>query len=114
MYVLDENGEQWELTAEGPIVSASLNNSGMLAVTSQVSGTKGRVDVYTADGSTLAEVNAHRRFVADACVTEDGKSLSVVLMGQEDGTFVSDVSFYDLTQARRGGGYGSYVVRMVW
>ena len=41
LYVLDENGEQWELTAEGPIVSASLNNSGMLAVTSQVSGTKG-------------------------------------------------------------------------
>lgn len=65
VYVLDENGEQMELTAEGPIVSASLNSSGILAVTSQVSGTKGRVDVYTADGSALAEVNAHRRFVAD-------------------------------------------------
>ena len=110
VYVLDENGEQMELTAEGPIVSASLNSSGMLAVTSQVSGTKGRVDVYTADGSALAEVNAHRRFVADACVTEDGKSLSVVLMGQEDGTFVSDVSFYDLTRPGEAEVTADYVV----
>lgn len=111
VYVLDENGEQMELTAEGPIVSASLNSSGMLAVTSQVSGTKGRVDVYTADGSALAEVNAHRRFVADACVTEDGKSLAVVLMGQEDGTFVSDVSFYDLTQPGEAEVTADYVVQ---
>ena len=111
VYVLDENGEQMELTAEGPIVSASLNSSGMLAVTSQVSGTKGRVDVYTADGSALAEVNAHRRFVADACVTEDGKSLSVVLMGQEDGTFVSDVSFYDLTRPGEAEVTADYVVQ---
>ena len=98
VYVLDENGEQWELTAEGPIVSASLNNSGMLAVTSQVSGTKGRVDVYTADGSALAEVNAHRRFVADACVTEDGGYLAAVTMGQADSVFISDLVIYDLTQ----------------
>ena len=111
VYVLDESGEQMELTAEGPIVSASLNSSGMLAVTSQVSGTKGRVDVYTADGSALAEVNAHRRFVADACVTEDGKSLSVVLMGQEDGTFVSDVSFYDLTRPGEAEVTADYVVQ---
>lgn len=53
--------------------------------------------MYTADGLELAEVNAHRRFVSDACVTEDGKALAVVLMGQESGAFVSSVVFYDLT-----------------
>ena len=98
VYVLNESGEERELTAGGPVVSANLNSSGMLAVTAQVSGTKGRINVYTADGAELAEVNAHRRFAADACVTEDGKTLAVVLMGQEEGTFVSDVVFYDLTK----------------
>lgn len=85
------------LTTEGAIVSVNLNGSGMLTVTAQADGTKGCVHVYTADGTALAEVNAHRRFVSDACVTEDGKALAVVLMGQESGTFVSSVVFYDLT-----------------
>ena len=111
LYVLDENGVQQSLTADGPIVSAALNRSGMLAVTAQVSGTKGRVNVYTADGRELAEVNAHRRFVADACVTEDGKALAVVLMGQEDGVFVSDVSFYDLTEPGAAEVTADYVVQ---
>ena len=110
LYVLDETGQQMELTAEGPLVSANLNSTGMLAVTAQVSGTKGRVTVYTADGDKLAEVNAHRRFVADACVTEDGKALAVVLMGQEEGTFISDVTFYDLTQPGEAEVTADYVI----
>lgn len=97
LYVLDENGACMTLTTEGAIVSVNLNGSGMLTVTAQADGTKGCVHVYTADGTALAEVNAHRRFVSDACVTEDGKALAVVLMGQESGTFVSSVVFYDLT-----------------
>ena len=110
LYVLDETGPRLELTSDGPLVSANLNGSGMLAVTTQISGTKGHVDVYGADMQVLFAFNAHRRFVADACVTEDGKSLSVVLMGQEDGTFVSDVSFYDLTRPGEAEVTADYVV----
>lgn len=44
------------------------------------------------------DFNAHRRFVADACVTEDGKYLAAVTMGQADSVFVSNVVIYDLTQ----------------
>ena len=71
LYVLDETGPRLELTSDGPLVSANLNGSGMLAVTTQISGTKGHVDVYGADMQVLFAFNAHRRFVADACVTED-------------------------------------------
>ena len=87
-----------ELTADGPLVSANLNGSGMLAVTTQISGTKGHVDVYGADMQVLFAFNAHRRFVADACVTEDGGYLAAVTMGQADSVFISDLVIYDLTQ----------------
>ena len=110
LYVLDETGPRLELTSDGPLVSANLNGSGMLAVTTQISGTKGHVDVYGADMQVLFAFNAHRRFVADACVTEDGKSLAVVLMGQEEGTFISDVVFYDLTQPGEAEVTADYVV----
>ncbi len=70
----------------------------MLAVTTEISGTKGHVDVYGADMQVLFAFNAHRRFVADACVTEDGRYLAAVTMGQADSVFVSNVVIYDLTQ----------------
>lgn len=98
LYVLDASGVQLELETEGAIVSANLNGSGMLAVTTQAGGTKGHVEVYSADMRLLFDLNAHRRFVADACVTEDGAFLAAVTMGQENGTFVSNVVIYDLTQ----------------
>ena len=98
LYVLDETGPRLELTADGPLVSANLNGSGMLAVTTQISGTKGHVDVYGADMQVLFAFNAHRRFVADACVTEDGGYLAAVTMGQADSVFISDLVIYDLTQ----------------
>ena len=86
LYVLDEEGPRLELTADGPLVSANLNGSGMLAVTTQISGTKGHVDVYGADMQVLFAFNAHRRFVA------------AVTMGQADSVFISDLVIYDLTQ----------------
>ena len=98
LYVLDETGPRLELTSDGPLVSANLNGSGMLAVTTQISGTKGHVDVYGADMQVLFAFNAHRRFVADACVTEDGGYLAAVTMGQADSVFISDLVIYDLTQ----------------
>ena len=97
-YVVDENGPRLELTSDGPLVSANLNSSGMLAVTTQISGTKGHVDVYGADMQVLFAFNAHRRFVADACVTEDGGYLAAVTMGQADSVFISNLVIYDLTQ----------------
>ena len=98
LYVLDETGPRLELTSDGPLVSANLNSSGMLAVTTQISGTKGHVDVYGADMQVLFAFNAHRRFVADACVTEDGGYLAAVTMGQADSVFISNLVIYDLTQ----------------
>lgn len=99
LYVLDGDGVQLELTTDGPIISACLNGAGMLSVVSQVSGTKGHVDVYGTELRQLFGLDVRRRFLADACVTEDGKNLAAVTMGQDGGTFISNVVIYDLTQS---------------
>ena len=98
LFVLDGNGVLLEQTTEDPIVAANLNGSGMLALTTEASGTKGHVEVYSAALQKLFDFNAHRRFVADACVTEDGGYLAAVTMGQADSVFISDLVIYDLTQ----------------
>ncbi len=98
LYVLDESGVLLRLDTQAPIISANLNGSGMLAVTTQASGTKGHVDVYGAGVEKRFSLDAHRRFLADACVTEDGKFLAAVTMGQENSVFVSNVVIYDLTR----------------
>lgn len=100
LYVLDKNGEQYSLTAdkEEPYISATLNQSGMLAVTAEKKSYKGAVSVYDAGGTLAFTFNSSERFVTDACVTDDGKRLAVVTLGQTDGTFISDLVFYDLTK----------------
>lgn len=74
LYVLDEEGPRLELTADGPLVSANLNGSGMLAVTTQISGTKGHVDVYGADMQVLFAFNAHRP-LCGGCLRDGGRRL---------------------------------------
>ena len=56
------------------------------------------MSVYNAKLEKVFDFNSSRRFVADACVTDDCAFLAAVTLGQEDGTFVSNIVLYDLTQ----------------
>lgn len=100
LYVLDKNGQKYSLTAdaEEPYIAATLNEGGMLAVTAEKKGYKGAVSVYDTGGELTFAFNSSERFVTDAYVTNDGKRLAAVTLGQSDGTFISDLVFYDLTQ----------------
>lgn len=100
LYVVDENGEVFHFTAdvEEPLLAATLNSQGMLAVTAKLKGYKGCVHVYSQDMKELFLFRSSRRFVIDGYATDDGKSLAAVTLGQEDGTFLSNVVLYDLTE----------------
>ena len=100
LYVLDAEGLVTELQAdeEEPFIAASLNKKGWLAVTAEKQNYKACVSVYNAKMEKVFDFNSSRRFVADACVTDDCAFLAAVTLGQEDGTFVSNVVLYDLTQ----------------
>ena len=100
LYVLDEKGEvaSFEMNEEEPLIAATLNGKGWLAVTAEKQNYKACVSVYNAKMEKVFDFNSSRRFVSDACVTDDCAYLAAVTLGQEDGTFVSNIVLYDLTQ----------------
>ena len=100
LYVLDEKGEvaSFEMNEEEPLIAATLNGKGWLAVTAARQNYTASVSLYNAKMEKVFDFNSSRRFVSDACVTDDCAYLAAVTLGQEDGTFVSNIVLYDLTQ----------------
>jgi len=98
LYVLDLYGELLHISAneKEPLISASLNEDGWLAVTAEKANYKGCVTVYDQDLERVFEFNSSSRFVTDAYVTNDAHTLAAVTLGQEDGVFVSNIVLYDL------------------
>ena len=98
LHILDASGEVATLTAaeDEPFLSARLNRNGWLAVTSGKQDFKGAVRVYDADMNLAFEFYSARRFVTDACVTDDNHRVAVVTLGQEESVFVSDIVLYRL------------------
>ena len=100
LYVVDAEGEVGSLSAPEhyPFLSARLNGEGWLAVTAGLEGHKGGVTVYDDRMEEVFLYKASKRFVLDACVTEDCSALAAVTLGQENSTFVSNVVLYELDQ----------------
>lgn len=100
LYVLDEKGLVGKLEADEdePYIAATLNAEGWLAVTAEKKNYKGCVSVYNASLEKVFDFNSSRRFVTDAYVTDDCKRLAAVTLGQEGGTFISNVVLYDLKE----------------
>ena len=107
LYVVDQNGEVLTLTTseEEPFISATLNGDGWLAVTAKLKGYKGCVRVYNSDMEEVFLFRSSRRFVTDAWVAGKGSALAAVTLGQESGTFVSNVVLYHLTEEEPYGNY---------
>lgn len=109
LYVLDENGEVILRDQNGeavtsvanesePLIAATLNEDGWLAVTTKKKNYKGWVDVYDNSMELVFVFRSSRRFVEDAYVTNDGAFLAAVTLGQENSVFVSNIVLYDLTK----------------
>ncbi len=98
LVVVDQKGEVLTLTAEEgePFLAATLNSNGYLAVTQGKKNYKCSVSVYDDKMQLVFTFNSAQRFVLDAVVTENNRSLAAVTMGQENSEFVSNIVLYDL------------------
>lgn len=87
LYILDEKGlvKTFQLDEEEPLIAASLNHEGWLAVTAEKKNYKACVSVYNQEMEKVFDFNSSRRFVSDACVTDDCGYLAAVTLGQETG-----------------------------
>ena len=105
LYVLGQRQLVWEAEGLTSILSAHLNRSGQLTVVTQSDGYRGAVTVYNTRYEPIVSVNLSSAYVMDAALSDDGKTLSILTIGQENGTFTSTLSLYTLNTA----GSGDYV-----
>ena len=100
LYAADKDGEVLHLTADSrePFIAVTVNEKGWIAVTAKKKGLKGWAGVYVDTQQPVFEFNSSKRFLADAYVTDDCKSLAAVTLGQSGGVFVSDVVLYHLDE----------------
>ena len=101
LYVADSKGAVQTLPAEelpGALISATVNEKGWLAVTTEMKNKKGCVTVFDDVLEPRFAFRSSNRFVLDGYVTDDCKALAAVTLGQEESTFVSNIVLYDLTE----------------
>lgn len=86
------------LDGNGDLLSARVNNSGWLAVTAQQSGYKGAVTVYNDAGERMIQISLSSTFAVDAAVSPDCKTVAVITIDQEGGTFHSKLLLYPMNR----------------
>lgn len=107
LYLFDEAGLVRDMSSEvtGALYAVSLNARGDLAVTAGRSGYRSCVTVYDAAGKKVYEINSSNRYMADACVSSDGRRLAVCVLGEADGAFQSTVQLYSLSSDSSDGSW---------
>ncbi len=80
------------------IISASLSAQGQLTVVTQASGLRGAVTVYDSSFQELLGVNLSSRFITDAILSPDGKTLALATAGQTGGIYDSQIAFYSVSR----------------
>ena len=80
--------------AAGDVLSARVNESGWMAVTSLPEHYRGGVTVYNASNQPVITLNISSAFVMDAILSPDGKTVAVVTINQNEGAFQSTLSLY--------------------
>lgn len=81
---------------EGGILSARVNNSGWLTVTGLQSHYRDGVTVFNSDHHPVISLNFSSSFVTDAILSPDCRTVAIVTVSQEDGSFRSTLLFYSL------------------
>jgi hypothetical protein len=107
LYVLAQEGLllHMEMNEQETLISATLNDSGYLAVTAEKKGYKSGVRVYDPTLELIFEFDSSRRFVTDAYVTNDNSAVAAVTLGQQEGVFVNNVVIYELTRTESTANY---------
>lgn len=100
LFVYRDRAEVFSLSLEDgqQLLAASMNSQGWLVVVSQESGYKGIVTVYDNTFSPQIQLHLSSRFVMDAVLSPDSKSLALLTLGLNHNAFESRVDFYQLNR----------------
>lgn len=99
LYVLGQRELIWSADDLDNILSARLNKNGQLTVVTQASGYRGVVTVYSAAYEAVMRVRISTAFVMDAALSDDGQTLAILTIGQQEGDFTSQLLLTTLNSA---------------
>lgn len=81
------------LPAEQQLLCAGLSGGGLTVITKEP-GYKGVVTVYTPAFQPLMSLRFSSRFITDAVMSADGKTVCVLALGQKEGSFEASLLLY--------------------
>lgn len=96
VYVLGQRTLLWSADELETVLSARLNRSGQLTVVTQPSGYRSAVTVYDSTYEPVMTVNLSSALAMDAALSDDGRTLAILTVGQENGSFATTLSFYSM------------------
>lgn len=99
LYVLGQRELIWSSQDMESILAAHINRQGQLTVVTQHSGYRGAVTVYNSVYEPIMSVRIHSAFVMDAALSDDGRTLAILTIGQQEGDFASQLSYYTMNSA---------------
>lgn len=99
LYILGQRSLVWSTQELEGILSARLNKNGQLTVVTQASGYRGQVTVYNAAYEPVMSVNLTSAFVMDAALSDDGRTLATLTVGQREGAFSTELELYAMDYA---------------
>ncbi len=117
LYQITGKSIAYTMTTEGPIFNARINSNGYLTVITQETGYKGVATVYDTQGSARVQVNISSAYVMDAAASDGGELLAVVTIGEEQSSFCSTLTFYDVSTGQVQDAWklsGQLVVDLKW
>ena len=99
LYILGQRSLIWSVHDLDSILAAHLNRNGQLTVVTQASGYRGAVTVYDNTYAPVVSVRLSSAFVMDAALSDDGRTLAILTIGQQSGDFTSTLELYTLNSA---------------
>ena len=105
LYLLSESGFLRDMSAEAQngVLSATLNASDYLALTTLKSGYRTAVTAYDPAGKPVFTFNSSESYLTEARVLDDNRRLAAVSLGEADGVFASTLTFYAFDQEKSVG-----------
>ena len=102
LFLLTEDGTARDMgtETENGILSASLNASDYLALTTLKSGYRTAVTAYDPSGRRVFTFNSSEKYLSEARVLDDNRQLAAVSLGEAGGVFASTLTFYAFDQEK--------------
>ena len=98
--VYDAGGSSLDVLGQRALIWSDSGLDGILSARLNRSGYRGVVTVYNSAYEAVASIQRSSAFVMDAALSDDGRTLAIVTIGQQNGAFSSNLVLYTLNSAQ--------------